>query len=536
MAPHPVRALWALVATALLLAAVTVLAIAFTSCASPVGGGGAPTLTHGAALFVRHCAGCHGLSGDGETPVCSLLFPRPRAFRAGVFKLVSTQNGVPTDDDLVATLRRGLPGSAMPAYAWLGDAALLELAQHVRGLAIAGMTDSLRSRAALLGIATTAEQVRAEAERRLQPGPLVVVPEPLAAAAVAAADRVAGEQLYRRHCSACHGEDGKGRAPAADWAGVADMVWPRDFTAGFLRGDASRAALTHRVRAGIPGAGMPPTELTDIECAMLIDHLVSKIADGSDGHHVQWRRHLHAARVANVPNDAADLTWNDFEAVRIPLAPLWWRQNAVFEASVRAVHDGDRLVVQLTWSDRTRDDRATGESMQGDGAAMQWSDEREPPQFAMGGSDAVEIWHWKAFRRDDVAGALDLLSHLGQTESDVSPQLPGLTAPSRRGETLSVHGPLGMTQHRGQGRTIVATPVWRDGTWTLQMTRSLAAHEKGEIAMVSGQKLLVAFAVWNGSVDSHTASKSVSTWHTLELDRSAATSDRAAATSRTGLR
>ena len=79
-------------------------------------------------------------------------------------------------------------------------------------------------------------------------------------------------------------------------------------------------------------------------------------------------------------------------------------------------------------------------------------------------------------------------------------------------------------------------PVWRDGTWTLQMTRSLAAHEKGEIAMVSGQKLLVAFAVWNGSVDSHTASKSVSTWHTLELDRSAATSDRAAATSRTGLR
>lgn len=490
-------------------------AAAVAACASG-SGSVSEARSRGEVLFLRHCAACHGPRGDGDTPVRPMLFPRPRAFRDGVFKLVSTQNGVPTDDDLVGTLRRGLPGSSMPAYEWLPDDDLLALARHVRAIAIDGMSDSLQLRAAALGIETEPQQVRAEAVRRMQPGPLVAMPVPLVASEK---DHQLGEQLYRRHCAACHGEDGKGRAPAADWAGVADMVWPRDFTAGFMRGDASHASLLRRVRAGIPGAGMPPTDLTDIECALLVEYLGSLVADGSDGHHVQWRRHLHAARVADLPNDAMDLTWTDFEPVRIPLAPLWWRKDAVFEVHVRAVHDDHRLAIQLTFPDDTRDDRAAALSLQGDGAAVQWTDQREPPMFAMGGSEGVEIWHWKAFRREDTAGGLDLLSRLDRTQSDASSAMPGFTGPSRRGEALSVHGPLGMTQHRGEGRTIVAAPVYRDGRWTLVLTRSLKARRPSEIEMMPGQVLFVAFAVWNGSVDVHAASKSVSTWHKIELDR-----------------
>lgn len=492
----------------------SLVAVLVASCATRGSGGRATD--RGEALFARHCAACHGERGDGDTPVKPLLFPRPRAFRDGVFKLASSQNGVPSDDDLVETLRRGLPGSAMPSYGWMSDGDLLALAQRVRSLSVDGMRERIQLRAASLGIVASDEQAQVEAARRMQPGPRVVVPPSMPDSE---ANRAQGEALYRRHCSACHGEDGKGRSPEIAWAGAAEMQWPRDFTAGYLRGHATREAIAHRIRAGIPGAGMPPTDLSDVETALLVDHVKSRIVDGSEGKHVQWRRTLRASRVADIPNDPDDLTWADVEPVRIPLAPLWWRKEAVFEARVRAVHDDHRLVFQLQWDDATCDDRATKGSPQGDGAALQLTADAEPPMFAMGGSEGVEIWHWKSFRRDEVAGGLDLLSRIGHDAVDAPWVVPGVTQPMRIGEALSVHGPIGMTTGRGLGRTIVATPRWHDGVWTLVLSRGLRARNPNELEIAPSQKLFVAFAVWDGSVDLHAASKSVSTWHSLELAR-----------------
>lgn len=470
--------------------------------------------TRGEALFERHCVECHGVFGDAETAVKPLLFPRPRAFRDGVFKLASTQNGVPSDADVVATLRRGLPGSTMPAYSWMTDDDLLELAKHVRSLAVDGMTERLQTRAASLGIVADEAQARAEAERRMQPGLAVAVPASLADTEE---NRARGRQLYQRHCAACHGEEGKGRTPDVAWAGVAEMQWPRDFTAGFLRGDASREAIAHRIRAGIPGANMPPTDLTDVEAALLIDYVKSRIADGSDGRHVQWRRTIRATRVADIPNDPEDADWADIESVRVPLAPLWWRKEAVFEVRVRCVHDDDRLVFQLQWDDATCDDRAAAGAPQADGAALEFTSDREPPTFAMGGDESVEVWRWRAFRREEIAGGLDLLSQIGRNDVDIPLVVPGVTEPTRVGEALRVHGMRGMSQDRGTGRTIVATPRWRDGVWTLVTSRGMRARKAGEMTFEPQQKLFVAFAAWNGSVDLHAASKSVSTWHALEL-------------------
>ncbi len=470
--------------------------------------------TRGEALFERHCVDCHGVLGDAETAVRPLLFPRPRAFRDGVFKLASSLNGVPSDADLVATLRRGLPGSTMPSYSWMADADLVALARHVRSLAIDGMSERLRTRAASLGIVADEAKARVEAERRMQPGPSVTVPPSLPETE---GNHERGHRLYQRHCAACHGEDGKGRTPDIAWAGVADQQWPRDFTAGFMRGEATREAIAHRIRAGIPGANMPPTDLTDVELALLVDYVKSRIVDGSEGQHVQWRRTIRAARVIDIPNDPSDPDWGDIESVRVPLAPLWWRPEAVFDVRVRCVHDDDRLVFQLQWDDTTRDDRAVVGSPQADGAALEFSTEREPPMFAMGGHESVEIWRWRAFQREDVAGGLDLLSRLGRNDVDMPLFVPGVTQPSRVGEALRVHGMRGMAQERGTGRTIVATPRWRDGVWTLVASRSMRAHGPGELEFEPPQRLFIAFAAWNGSVDLHAASKSVSTWHVLEL-------------------
>jgi hypothetical protein len=48
------------------------------------------------------------------------MFPRPRDFSSGKFKYKSTAAGEPpTDEDLLRTIRDGLPASAMPYFAGL---------------------------------------------------------------------------------------------------------------------------------------------------------------------------------------------------------------------------------------------------------------------------------------------------------------------------------------------------------------------------------------------------------------------------------
>ncbi len=71
-------------------------------------------------LFRRHCAGCHGIGGDATGPAAAALDPYPRDYRDGVFKWSSTSAGrKPLADDLQRTLRRGVPGTAMPSFAKL---------------------------------------------------------------------------------------------------------------------------------------------------------------------------------------------------------------------------------------------------------------------------------------------------------------------------------------------------------------------------------------------------------------------------------
>ena len=67
----------------------------------------------GPARYRQHCAACHGDQGDGNGLAARFLYPKPRNFRDGRFRLVTTSNSVPSDDDLDRVLTRGLPGSAM---------------------------------------------------------------------------------------------------------------------------------------------------------------------------------------------------------------------------------------------------------------------------------------------------------------------------------------------------------------------------------------------------------------------------------------
>lgn len=74
-------------------------------------------LEEGRRLYVRNCATCHGVRGDGQGPSAATLWPPPRDFTQARFKYAGVADrGLPADDELVRIIRGGLEGTAMAAW------------------------------------------------------------------------------------------------------------------------------------------------------------------------------------------------------------------------------------------------------------------------------------------------------------------------------------------------------------------------------------------------------------------------------------
>src|ERR1043165_5278631 len=80
----------------------------------------------GKRVYFTKCVWCHGVDGAGDGPGADRLWPRPRNFNQGTFKIRHTASGelplfdarkpVPGQNDLFETVTHGLPGSAMPSW------------------------------------------------------------------------------------------------------------------------------------------------------------------------------------------------------------------------------------------------------------------------------------------------------------------------------------------------------------------------------------------------------------------------------------
>ncbi len=101
-------------------------------------------------LYRRHCAHCHGTTGDGLGPTALLLNPYPRDYRQGKFKFKSTERAAkPTDHDLEVIIREGVQGTAMPAFGLLPDVQIKSLIEYVKYLSIRGQVETRLSDALL---------------------------------------------------------------------------------------------------------------------------------------------------------------------------------------------------------------------------------------------------------------------------------------------------------------------------------------------------------------------------------------------------
>jgi mono/diheme cytochrome c family protein len=233
-----------------------------------------PRLARGKALYSRYCLGCHGHSGDGNGPVGQSITPPTPDFGHARFRLVTTVNAIPSDDDLIRVIENGIPGTGMFAFPQLNRSDLQELAAYVRHLTRARLAARLRRETAAAGEPLDPDRLAGMVERLTRPGtPLEMparFPEPTAESLAR------GAALYHKECAACHGPNGKGDGPQEQRNADGTPARPRDFTQGVFKGGRDPRQLYARIRLGIPGSPMPAfPHLTPEQIGDLINHVLS---------------------------------------------------------------------------------------------------------------------------------------------------------------------------------------------------------------------------------------------------------------------
>ena len=493
----------------------------------------AATPVPGKRVFDRQCAACHGTTGRGAGEAAYLLYPKPRDFTTGNYRLVSTWERVPTDEDLYLTISRGMPGSAMPSWGHLPEEERWALVHYIKSFAAKPWT-----------IASAADP---KGEGQAGTGLIRVPPAP---PFTAAARKLALER-YADACASCHGPAGKGDGAEAQKDDLGYPTRPRDLTLGVFKGAADPARLYRRIVAGLPGTPMPMSDWAYGDEAWHLVSLVRSWSSDAQRERAEMRKfRIPARRVDRLPEHPDSGVWRLAQPVNLHLMPLWWRTDRPEEVTVRALHDGKRVALLLMWSDATHDHTAMRPQDFRDAVAVQFSATPDPPFFAMGERGRfVNIWMWKSERQADLEPAFqDLEKVYPNLGIDSYPNLRAapyeqptrhaltldsdptfvtgwgagniVSDPSRRSpaEDLVAQG-FGTLRARPRAdQSVDARGVYATGTYRVMFRRELAGRGAGAVTLTPGSTVSVGFAVWNGSAGDRDGKKSVTIWQELALE------------------
>jgi mono/diheme cytochrome c family protein len=489
-------------------------------------------LALGQRLYGKQCASCHGAGGRGDGEAAYLLYPRPRDFVAGAYRLVSTWERVPTDEDLYRTISRGMPGSAMPSWSHLSEEERWALVHYVKTF-----------RAPPLVVAPAADK----GEGQSGTGVIDVPPRP---PFTPEARKLALER-FADACASCHGPAGKGDGAEEQKDEAGYPTRPRDLTVGVFKGDPDPAQLYRRIVAGMPGSPMPMSDWAHGADAWHLVDLIRSWSSEAQRRRAEMRTFtIVATRVPRVPDHPDAGTWRLATPVNLHLMPLWWRRDRPEEITVRAVHDGTQVALLLVWADASHDHTAMRPQDFRDAVAVQLSPTADPPFFAMGGpGQAVNIWMWKSERQADLEPAFqDLEKVYPNLGIDSYPNFKAapVEQPTRHALTLGsdplfvtgwgagniVSDPLrpspaedlvaqgfGTLRARGRGEQAVdARGVYTTGTYRVMLRRDLRGRGEGAVTLRPGATVPVGFAVWNGRAGDRDGKKSVTIWQELVLE------------------
>ena len=490
----------------------------------------------GKAAFEEQCVVCHGPEGQGQGPAAYLLFPKPRNFVTARYRIVSTWDGVPTDEDLYRTISRGMPGSAMPSWGHLPEETRWGLVHYVKSFAKRPWTIEPP-------LEPTEDGDMGEGVIRLPPEP----------AYTADTRKRAAKLFLEQGCAGCHGTTGRGDGVKEQIDDDGYPTQPRDLTLGIYKGSPDAESVYRRITAGMPGTPMPMSDWAHGSDAWnLTRYVLAMSSEGARARYEMPKLDIVATRISELPRHADARVWRQAPPSSVHLMPLWWEDGSVGEISVRALHDGEEIALLLVWHDDTHDRSTVRPQDFRDAVAIEFSLASDPPFFGMGESaKLVNIWMWKSEMQADLAsGYQDIEDVYPDMVVDTYPSIVRSSVDQPMGDARTVGldptyiagwgagnpvsdprrpEPVEVLQAHGHGtlqarppidQTVEANGLYRADTYRVVFRRVLTPKGKkdtGIVRLQPGTEVAVAFAVWNGNARDRDGKKNISIWQSIEI-------------------
>ncbi len=425
-------------------------------------------------IYNKRCMPCHGKKGEGNGPAAGFMTPRPRNFTWGIYKLRSTPSGdPPTDEDLIGTIRRGMPGTAMPSWKQFTDAEVKALVRYIKAFA----PDTF------------------ESEEKPQPiqigNPPQVSPELIEK----------GKKVYQEgKCWECHGQVGRGDGKKArdpkfkdDWGyrtSARNLTHPWEYRGG---AEAAVENIYKSITTGFDGTPMASFQdsLPDEE-RWALAHYVKFL---------QTQRKLGftilAKRVEKLPSDPEDPLWDSVDYLDIPLVGQVVVEPRMFtprvdNVRVQAVYNDNDLAFRMVWDDSTDTKPDPASKIFEDAVAVQFpvaiTTGPKRPYFLMGdGENPVYLWRWGSERSEAIE--------------------------------LNAKGANQIQPQSESGKQVTAKLKYDDGQYRLVFKRALTTPDRDlDIQFVPGQFIPISFFVWDGTNEETGMRFSLSSWYNLLLE------------------
>lgn len=462
----------------------------------------------GKNLYLKYCSQCHGDNGDGEGYAAQHLLPKPRDFTAAKFKVRATPSGaLPSHQDLVNIIRRGMPYTSMPGWPEFSDQQVSDLAYHIKTFSpeFSNPENVPKPMELPSGPSSTSESIEL------------------------------GKKLYvEMGCVKCHGTAGRGDGPSAttlvdDWG---YPIRPANLAQSWtFRGGSTREDIFRTMTTGFNGTPMPSfvDGVTTEQRWAITDYIVSLSGSNGPGY--------TSLIVAKYVPDSIDLAkgaanFATAPVARLPIIGQIMEPGRAFHPAttsltVQAIYDAESVALLVRWHDLRKD--ITGQA----GMSLP-----VPPEEEQTGKSAAA---------PAADAALDPFADPAAAPTEAPPsefndalaiQIPTQVPTSARKPYFifgDAQSPVDLwffdlgrpepLQFTGRGSADIAANDTGDvtgianydqGEWSAIFMRPLRASSGA--AFAPGQFMPIAFSVWDGFARERGSRRGLSLWYSLYVE------------------